>query len=420
MQTASPTRRLARWRTLENWSLLTRSEKVVWLLFAATSFQLAFLQPYIILLPGQGTNLFSGLLCFLTLVVALIFAGRGAIKFSSPEFLVSAALTVLGIASSLSSINPLSAFYRVFVLLASALGGFWCAKILLSTPENQRRFQWLCLFLLGGVVLLSLEGFCLSREIHHYFFNGSNHPLTNLIILLSFAPLALLGQKSRPLVLLGIILLTLSYATLCLSQRLSMVFIPLGLGFLGLLMGLRWKHLVLALVLCAVVIGLFVHQIYWFKVNKTYPYYRIENFFFSGTIAKQHPLLGIGLKTPRKNFLKDYQIKYPYTDKKQFSKDIASIISADNIFLTFMAGLGFPFLICYLTAISVLLYKLVRMTLRPPPNYIFHPLVLLFPIMAALVHYQFYDGLLFAQNCWFFHILLGLIPSRAGTKAEQI
>ena len=200
--------------------------------------------------------------------------------------------------SSLGSINPLSAFYRVFILLASALGGFWCARILLNTPENQRRFQWLCLFLLGGVVLLSLAGFCLSGKIHYYFFDGSNHPLTNLIILLSFAPLALLGQKSRPLVLLGIILLILSYASLCLSERLSMVFIPLGLGFLGLLMGLRWKHLVLALVLGAVVVGLFGHQIFWSKLNKTYPYYRIENFPFSWTIAKQHPFLGIGLKTP--------------------------------------------------------------------------------------------------------------------------
>jgi hypothetical protein len=393
---------------------MTQAEKVIWLFFAATSIQLAFLQPYVILVTGEGTNLFSGLLCFLTLMVALIFARRGVIKLRSPEFLISAALVALGVVSGLSSLTPLASSYRIFVLLASGLGGFWCARILLNTPENQRRFQWLCLFLLSGVLLLSLGGYFLSGRIEYYFFEGSNHPLTDVIFLLSFAPLALLGRKSRPLMLLGIFLLTLSYAILCLSERLSMVFIPLGLLFLGLLMGLRWKHLVLALVLCAVVVGLLVHQIYWFKVDKTYPYYRIENFPFSWTIAKQHPLLGIGLKTPRENFLKDYQIIYPYTDKEQFSRNIASIISADNIFLTFMAGIGFPFLICYLLAISILLVKLIRMSLRPPPNLTFHPLVLLFPIMAALVHYQFYDGLLFAQNCWFFHILLGLIPFSHG------
>ena len=185
-------------------------------------------------MPGEHSNLFSGLLCFLTLAVALIFAGRGAIKFRSPEFLISMALVVIGSGQRPHSLTPLSSSYRVAVLLASGLGGFWCARLLLNTPENQRRFQWLCLFLLGGVVFLSLAGFCLSGKIQYYFFDGSNHPLTNVIFLLSFAPLTLLSRKSRPLVLLGVVLLTLSYVVLCLSERLSVVLIPLGLGVAGL------------------------------------------------------------------------------------------------------------------------------------------------------------------------------------------
>jgi hypothetical protein len=28
------------------------------------------------------------------------------------------------------------------------------------------------------------------------------------------------------------------------------------------------------------------------------------------------------------------------------------------------------------------------------------------------VHFQLFDGLLFPQSCWFFHLLLGLIPPR--------
>ncbi len=92
-------------------SLMTWSEKVIWLFFAATSIQLAFLQPYVILVPGERTNLFSGLLCFLTLVVALIFAGRGVIKLRSPEFLISAALLVLGVlSSSLAARRPYPPF----------------------------------------------------------------------------------------------------------------------------------------------------------------------------------------------------------------------------------------------------------------------------------------------------------------------
>lgn len=396
---------------------MTRNEKITWLFFGATSLQLAFLQPYIILAPGERTNLFSGVLCFLTLIVALIFVGRSAIRFRSPEFLVSVVLVALGVASALSNLPLWSPSFRVAVLLASGLGGFWCARFLLNTPANQRRFQWLCLVILGGVLLLSLTGYLLTREIHYFFFKGSNHPLTNLIFLLSFAPLTLLREKSRPLVLLGVILLSLSYVVLCLSERLSMVFIPVALGVAGLLFGtLRWKHVVAALLVIGLIIGLSSQQILWYKLSKEYPCYRIENFFFSWDIARQHPFLGIGLSSPRDRFLKDYQIKYPYETKGKFAGDVALILTPDNQILTFMSGLGFPFTIIYFLAVLTLLVKLVGMAFRPPPGLYFHPLALLFPLAAALVHYQLYDGLLFPQNSWFFHILLGLISLAPATR----
>ncbi|MCX5889742.1 MAG: hypothetical protein NTY36_09860 [Deltaproteobacteria bacterium] len=397
---------------------MTRAEKVIWLFFAATSCQLAFLQPSVVLAPGQRVNLFSGLLCLLSLIVALILARRGALKVKSPEFLVSAALIVLGVISALHSLTPLASFLRVFVLLASGLGGFWCARILLNTPENQRRFQWLCLFLLSGVVLLSLAGYFLTGQIHYYFFKGSNHPLADVIFLLSGAPLALLARKSRNSVLLGAVLLGLGYAVLCLSERLSVVFIPVGLGVLGVLFGaLRWKHLLAALIVIAIIVGLSAPHILWFKLNKEYPYYRVENFFFSWSIAKQHPVLGIGLRAPREQFLDDYRLTYPYTAKEQFAEDVAGIVTADNQILTFLSGLGFPFTILYGLAVLTLLMKLIRLAWRPPPGSFFPPLALLFPLSLALVHFQLYDGLLFAQNSWFFHILLGLIPVGAAVPA---
>ena len=395
---------------------MTRAEKGIWLLFAATSAQLAFQWPYVVLVPGERTNLFSGLLCFLTLAAVWI-SKRGALVYKSPEFLVSAALTLMAVASALHSPVPLASSYRVLVLLASGLGGFWCARLWLHTPENQRRFQYLCLLLLSGVALLSLAGYFATGQIHHYLTQGSNHPLTDLLFLLSFAPLALLAGKSRPLKLLAAVLLGLSYVILCLSQRLSVVFIPLGLGFLGVLLGvLRWRHLVAALVVMAMIIVFLAHQIYWFKLDKTYPAYRIENLFFSWSIAKQHPVWGIGLRAPRDQFLEAYQLKYPYDTKEQFAKNVAGIVTPDNQILTFLTGLGFPFTILYCLAVLTLLLKLAGLAFRPPPDCFFPPLALLFPLCLALVHFQLYDGLLFAQNSWFFHILLGLIPSgRAAT-----
>src|SRR5208282_1173299 len=357
----------------ESRSLMTRAEKVIWLLFAATSAQLAFQWPYVVLAPGERTNLFSGLLCFLTLAAVWI-SKRGALVYKSWEFLVSAALTFIAVASALHSQVPLTSSYRVLVLLASGLGGFWCARLWLDTPENQRRFQYLCLLLLSGVALLSLAGYFATGQIHHYLTKGSNHPLTDLLFLLSFAPLALLAGKSRPLKLLAAVLLGLSYVILCLSQRLSVVFIPLGLGFLGVLLGaLRWRHLVAALVVMAMIIGLLAHQIYWFKLDKAYPAYRVENLFYSWSIAKQHPVWGIGLRAPRDQFLEAYQLKYPYGTKEQFAKDVAGIVTPDNQILTFLTGLGFPFTILYCLAVLTLLLKLAGLAFRPPPDCFFHP-----------------------------------------------
>ena len=95
-----------------------------------------------------------------------------------------------------------------------------------------------------------------------------------------------------------------------------------------------------------------------------------------------------------------------------------NIVSADNQFLTLMVGLGLPFTLTYLAALGILLAKLVRLAFKPPPGWFLHPLVLLFPLTMALVHFQFFDGLLFPQSCWFFHLLLGLIPLRACIRPQ--
>ena len=147
---------------------MTRSEKIIWIFFAATCCQLAFQYPPAwSLVAGERTNLFSGLLCFLTLIVAVIFGRRGAINLRSPEFLISMALAVVAGISGLFSLTPLSSSFRVFVLLASGLGGFWCARILLQTPENQRRFIGLCLWILGGLLVIKLPGL-----LHHRLYRA--------------------------------------------------------------------------------------------------------------------------------------------------------------------------------------------------------------------------------------------------------
>jgi hypothetical protein len=396
---------------------MTRSEKIIWFFFIATSCQLVLQHPSFLLVAGERTNLFSGLLCLITLVVAVVYGGREAIQVRSPEFLISAALAVIAGVSGVVSLTPLSSSFRVIVFLASGLGGFWCARILLNTPENQRRFTRFCLWLLGGFLVFNLLSYMVFAYTKHYT-EGWAHPFTNVILLLSFAPLTLLRQKSRPLLAVGIALLGLSYLTLCLSERISVVFIPLGVCLVGALFGaLRWKYFLLICLVMAMVVGVFHQKIIWHKLSMAYPAYRVENFPFSWSIAKKHPWFGIGLRAPREQFIRDYTPTYPAVTKEQFSRTVRDIVSADNQFLTLLVGLGLPFTLTYLAALGILLAKLVRQAFKPPPGLFFHPLVLLFPLTMALVHFQLFDGLLFPQCCWFFHVLLGLIPVRVPAAA---
>jgi O-antigen ligase len=157
-------------------------------------------------------------------------------------------------------------------------------------------------------------------------------------------------------------------------------------------------------------VGVFHQKIIWHKLSMAYPAYRVENFPFSWSIIKRYPWLGIGLRSPREQFMRDYQPAYSAITKEEFTRVGRDIVSADNQVLTFMVGLGLPFTLIYLAALGMLLARLVGLVSKPPPGLFLHPLVLLFPLTMGLVHLQFFDGLLFPQSCWFFHLLLGLIP----------
>jgi hypothetical protein len=409
---------------------LPRAEKLIWVFFGVTCLQLAFLQPYLVLIPGERANLFSGVLCFLTLLVAC-FLGKESLPKKSPEFLISLVLLILALLSGLFSLNPCSAPIRVFILAASALGGFWCARLLLNTATNRRLFQWLCLIILTGIMLLSFMGYFFSGKITH-FFDPNYHSPTDIIFLLSFAPLTLITEKSRPKVILGVVILGLSYLILCLSGSLSVVLISQGLFLAIALMGrLPFRYFLIVVITMSLLpigrgtdrpaIFYVVQHIMGQKTVKEHVsvYYRIENIYLSWRIALEHPFFGIGLRTPRGKFLENYQPRYPYVTKEEFAQKVGEVVSSDNMVLTILAGLGFPFLIIYSTSILILLWRMIRMASGPsllPP---IPPLAILLPLLASLLHYQFFDGLLFPQLSWFFHILLGLIPTAAGKGANQ-
>jgi len=390
-----------------------------------TSLQLAFLSPYIIVIPGDRANVFSAILCAVSLVVALVFRRKHSVCAKLPEIVISLVLLLLVVFSGLFSLTPGLSSVRGFTILASGLGGFWCARILLTSSERQRHFQWLCIFMLSGILILSAVSIAISGNIYQ-FVDSHWHPVADRLILLSFAPLALLSARSRWAVVAAVLLLFASYILLLFGARTaamgSAVVIPILLGiFASVLRDWRLKQVaVLLMVLFAVSLVAGNHFFYhdpnlvkkWGKEGESVAY-RAENIFFSWKIATDHPLLGIGLLAPRDEILENYQPRYPYISKETFVQWTSRLKTSENMFFTFMADLGLPFTIIYAASVIFLLFKLLQMVFHPPASFIFHPLVILLPISGALLHYQVVDGLLHPQLSWFFHILLGLVPVSA-------
>ncbi len=393
---------------------VTLSDVIVWGFFCATCLHLAFLVPSGSLTPGYRAKIFSGLMCAATLAVVWFFRRPRDGGKVSGEVVVSAVLTVLTIISGLLSSTPGPSTARGFVVLSSGLGGFWCARLLLNTESSQRFFRSFCLLILSVLLLACLWGYLSTGAIYELL-DTNPHPVADRILLLWFAPLSLLFAGSLLRRAVGGLHLLVSYVVFYLSDLRSAFLTPIVLVVLAAFFRMiRLRYVVLIVILASVATMFFVRQLPWTKIGTEHEpaYYRAENYVFSLHIALKHPLLGIGLTAPRGEFLEDYEVKYPYVTKEKFAHSVTRIGVSENIFLTFMAELGFPFVILYGVSLIILAARLVREAFQPSGSSFLHPLALLLPITAGLLHFLVYDGLLHPQVSWFFHILLGLIPMR--------
>jgi hypothetical protein len=400
-------------------------EKLVLVLFCLTCLQAAVLTPDVVFVPGERAKVFTGLLCGLSLITAILFLEKKQSYGSRWEILVSACLLVLCLLSSLSSSTPQSSLFRGFVVIASGLGGFWCARLLLNEPGRQVAFIWLCIAILVGLIGLGFAGYATSGEIDR-FVDVNPHPVTNRMLVLSFAPLALVLKHGSFNIALGVTLLCLGYGVFLVSNLRSVVLTPIALAGVAVAYGnLSLRRFLLLLIPVAVVAVWFFAQLPAAKFDPQCEpsYYRVENYPFSWHIAVQNPLLGIGLRAPRDKYLENYQIRYPYVTKEKFAESCNHIVSSENIFLTFMVELGFPFLIIYVGALIVLFVRLGKAVIHPDGSSVIPPLALMLPLIGALLHFQVLDGLLHPQISWFFHLLLGLIPrpsEATGTVPEKV
>ncbi len=399
--------------------------KLVWVVFLVTCLHMTFLQPYVIVLPNVRANIFSSLFAVVTLIAALVFLRKEWAGLRSYEIWIPLVLVLIaGVSSYYSNTSYLSSI-RAFVIMSCMVAGYWSARVLLNTDAGRRFFTWFCLGLLLVTLVKVLAGVVIAGQIHR-FADPHWHQTGARLLSLSFAPLALLSYGSRRATWLGVLFLGLTFLALLGGGKYngmeSVVIIPVILSFMALLL-LKWTPRRLAamgamVLVSAVAVGCHFWGDTW-PINKVNPSlaYRVENMFFSLHLAMKRPWYGIGLWAPREDYASDYQVKYPYTNRERFVKMREELRTSENTVLTFLADLGFPFVVLYVGSMLLIVWRLIRLTLHPPDGDYPHPLALLLPIVGASLHFQVTEGLFQPQVSWFFHILAGM--AMCGPREKQ-
>ena len=399
-------------------------EKIAFALFCATSVQFALFTSFVPIIKGVKVDIYSGALCAITLSCAILATKAKCVKIAWTELVISGVLLTLAILSAVSSVTPWSSTIWSLTWGANSLGGYWAARLLLTSQLRFTIFVWLCAISLDLLLTLRLWGYYFGSLNSYFGFDA--HLLVNIILLLSFASLALIISRKILGIIFGISLLLISYAALyvcALGGVESALLIPPIILALALIFTLsKFKSKLAPLIVMLFAVAVSAHYLSSVTTeayhDKHFQQERLEYYAFSAHILKQSPWIGIGLRTPRTPYLADYTLWHPSYSKEEFATFLSYAPWPHNILLAFALGFGLPFAAIYLFALVLLVIRLFRAAISPRPDSFVPPFALLIPITGAILHFMIMDLLFIPTIAWFFHILLALIPEPLPKRLE--
>jgi hypothetical protein len=417
MNPAWPIRGLLVWKSAR--------KNLTFFIFLAVCFQAALLVPYVVLIRDETTNLFTALLGGVSLSICLASA-IGSRRPLPAGICVTVAMAVLVLLSGWFSAAPRESLLRGGAMILSGAGGFWGARFLLDDETRQRWFVWFCLGLGVCVVMVAFAGGLINGDVS-YLLDGAPHPLVCRLLLLSFAPIFMAFSGDRKLTITGVFVLIAIGMILYLSMRRSAVLIPtLVAAACAMIYSGRFRLLKALVVI--VVGGLTLTSLVLYFPDRKLQLtdyepvsYRAENYPFSWHVAKQHPVLGNGLRAPRDKYLENYVLRSPMGTREAFADSVQLRRTSENVWLTFLADLGMPFTAVYVAAVAVMIVRAIRrrMATRRNHTYLLFD-ALMFSFACAVVHSFTTDDLLIPEVNWFFHVVLGMICAMVATPSCSV
>lgn len=391
-------------------------------LVTAVCLQAAFLTPYVVLVPGERTNVFTAVLVLLLLLQLVAGRLRKELVAAFPwRTVVPWVLLTVGLAvSALASPEPLPAALRAFAFIGPAAAGLVCGYELFRGQEARQFLFHLLTFCYAGLALSHLLFGAMPSfmGLHH-------HALAGTLLLLSAGPIHLAGRESRPwrvvaggLLFLGAVVCFMAGSRFVIL--LPFVLIPVYVAFKSI----SWRRAALGIGVCTVVAAVFF-VVFPQKVPRTVNYestfYRVEAFPATWEMMKQHPLLGVGIRTPRAPFLESYVPVSGLTTKEAFMATLDRNVTWDNQYLSLLCGIGVPLTLLYLFLAGRLLASYLRRAWRQEIDHATKRAVT-FALLASVIHFAVHDGLFYPQISWFFHLLLGVgayyLPGEAPQPAS--
>ena len=388
-------------------------------IIALVSLQATFLQPYIVIISGERTNLFTTALTLAAFLVVLACPqarparpGRG---WRVWEPWAWASLGLLILVSTVLSPARNVAFYRACSFFFPALAGYWCGRLM---ADDERLNRWVELFLAGLYLILSLIQ--ISRGFGPSVLSLNHNGMANLMLLLAAGPLSLLLRSAswKERAVWGCVVAVGFLACFLIGSR-FVILLPFVLLPLLLLTGALRKRVAAVLLgaflaVAALFFTLLPDKVLQMK-NYESVFYRVEGIPAALHIVKQHPFFGIGIRAPREPYLQDYQLHFDLVDRDLFMEVVRKIGTSDNVLTTMLVGLGLVPTLVYLFMMGGYGLRLIRALKVRRESGLLHSAIGIC-LVASLIHFTLHDGLLYPQVNWFFHFFIGLLPLAAHVR----
>jgi hypothetical protein len=348
--------------------------------------------------------------------VFLVFMGKAREWLDWKEFkkhlLLATIIVVLGILNMVFSEDRAVTIKVMSLFLISGIGVFAISRSVLMDRPIQDLFLWIgwtCFLILcayGVFEYLTKKSILLL----------SNNPIPagSLLILLSAAPLVMLGSRHRWVRISAVLTLLIGIVMLfMIGKRGSMLALFAMVLFSGF--ALPWKK-TLSLILLALLLSMGGYVMrdrlnpqltkHYFKdINSLL---RAENYFFAGTIWVKKPIVGIGLHAPLAPYLENYEPKI-YRSKTNYAYDqyIINAKTLENIVLCGFVEMGTLFSLTYIVLIAIILKKMIT-NVRQHPEKRTRAILLLMPLFGFFVHSMTFDSIIYPHLNWLAHVQLGM------------